>query len=65
MLHDIIDWMNIGIPQTNRSKGDPETIAYAEPLFNIMPALAERFYRGLHNLSTHPHTSDFVIPSYP
>ncbi|KAH9166311.1 hypothetical protein EDB89DRAFT_2075903 [Lactarius sanguifluus] len=64
MLHDIIDWMNIGIPQTNRSKGDPETIAYAEPLFNIMPALAERFYRGLHNLSTHPHTSDFP-PSFP
>lgn len=29
-----------------------------------MPALAERFYRVLHNLSTHPHTSDFVIPSY-
>ncbi|KAH9013478.1 hypothetical protein EDB85DRAFT_2219216 [Lactarius pseudohatsudake] len=45
-LHDIIDWMNIGIPQTNRSKGNPETIAYAEPLFNIMPALAERFYRN-------------------
>ncbi|KAH9017098.1 hypothetical protein EDB83DRAFT_2321105 [Lactarius deliciosus] len=32
------------IPQTNRSKGDPETIAYAKPLFNIMPALAEHFY---------------------
>ncbi|KAH9011263.1 hypothetical protein EDB85DRAFT_2160201 [Lactarius pseudohatsudake] len=45
-LHDIIDWMNIGIPQTNRSKGNPETIAYAEPLFNIMPALAEHFYRN-------------------
>ncbi len=60
-IHVILDWVNIGIPRTNRSKGDPETIAYAEPLFNIMPALAERFYRVLHNLSMHPHTSDFVM----
>ena len=60
-IHVILDWVNIGIPRTNRSKGDPEVIAYAEPLFNIMPALAERFYRVLHNLSMHPHTSDFVM----
>ncbi|KAH9064457.1 nucleoporin Nup186/Nup192/Nup205 [Lactarius vividus] len=60
-IHVILDWVNIGIPRTNRSKGGPETIAYAEPLFNIMPALAERFYRVLHNLSIHPHTSDFVM----
>ncbi|KAI9446257.1 hypothetical protein H4582DRAFT_2052337 [Lactarius indigo] len=52
---------DIGIPQTNQSKGNPELIAYAEPLFNIMPALAEHFYRGLHNPSIHPHTSDFVM----
>ena len=60
-IHVILDWVNIGIPQTNRGKGDPELIAYAEPLFNLMPALAERFYRVLHNLSMHPHTSDFVM----
>jgi nuclear pore complex protein Nup205 len=60
-IHVILDWVNIGIPRTHRSKGDPELIAYAEPLFNIMPALAERFYRVLHNLSMHPHTSDFVM----
>ncbi len=60
-IHVILDWVKNGIPRTNRSKGDPELIAYAEPLFNIMPALAERFYRVLHNLSMHPHTSDFVM----
>ncbi|KAI9430020.1 hypothetical protein H4582DRAFT_2087722 [Lactarius indigo] len=52
---------DIGIPQTNKSKGNPELIAYTEPLFNIMPALAEHFYQGLHNPSIHPHTSDFVM----
>ncbi|KAH9167418.1 hypothetical protein EDB89DRAFT_2125258 [Lactarius sanguifluus] len=52
---------NIGIPRTNRSKGNPETIAYAEPLFNIMPALAECFYRVLHNLSIYCHTPDFMM----
>ncbi|KAF8272691.1 nucleoporin Nup186/Nup192/Nup205 [Lactarius quietus] len=60
-IHVILDWVNIGIPRTNRSKGDLELVAFAEPLFNIMPALAERFYRVLHNLSMHPHTSDFVM----
>ncbi|KAH8989790.1 hypothetical protein EDB86DRAFT_1859933 [Lactarius hatsudake] len=52
---------DIGIPQTNRSKGYPETIAYTEPLFNIMPALAKHFYRVLHNLFIYPYTPDFVM----
>ncbi|KAH9171681.1 hypothetical protein EDB89DRAFT_2243357 [Lactarius sanguifluus] len=52
---------DIGIPRTNRSKGNPETIAYAKPLFNIMPALAERFYRVLHNLSIYRHMPDFMM----
>jgi nuclear pore complex protein Nup205 len=60
-IHVILDWVNIGIPRTNRSRGPPELTTHAEPLFNAMPALAERFYRVLHNLSMHPHTSDFVM----
>ncbi|KAI0289640.1 nucleoporin Nup186/Nup192/Nup205 [Russula brevipes] len=31
------------------------------PLFSVMPTLAERFYRVLHNLCTHRHTSDFTM----
>ncbi|KAH8980797.1 hypothetical protein EDB92DRAFT_1972247 [Lactarius akahatsu] len=52
---------DIGIPQTNRSKGYPEMIAYAEPLFNIMPGLPKHFYRVLHNLVIYPYTPDFVM----
>jgi len=53
-IHVILDWVNMGIPRTNRNTSD-------EPLFSVMPALAERFYRVLHNLCTHCHTSDFTM----
>ncbi|KAH8981386.1 hypothetical protein EDB86DRAFT_3087176 [Lactarius hatsudake] len=51
---------DIGIPQTTE-QGYPETIAYTEPLFNTMPALAKHFYRVLHNLFIYPYTPDFVM----
>ncbi|KAH9976638.1 nucleoporin Nup186/Nup192/Nup205 [Lactifluus volemus] len=61
LIHVILDWVNIGIPRTHRGKNDREPVAHAEPLFGVMPALAERFYRVLHNLCTHRNTSDFAM----
>ena len=60
-IHVILDWVNIGIPRTHRNKSDSEPFAHAEPLFSVMPALAERFYRVLHNLCMHRETSDFTM----
>ena len=60
-IHIILDWVNMGIPRTHRNKNDGEQFAHAEPLFSVMPALAERFYRVLHNLCMHRETSDFTM----
>ncbi|KAI9512151.1 nucleoporin Nup186/Nup192/Nup205 [Russula earlei] len=60
-VHVILDWVNMGIPRTDQNKTDDELLAHTEPLFNIMPALAERFYRVLHHLCMHRHTSDFTM----
>jgi nuclear pore complex protein Nup205 len=49
------------IPRTHRNKSYGELFAHAEPLFSAIPALAERFYRVLHNLCMHRETSDFTI----
>ena len=60
-IHVILDWVNMGIPRTQRNKNDSKLATHAEPLFSVMPALAERFYRVLHNLCMHRHTSDFTM----
>ena len=60
-IHVILDWVNMGIPRTHRNKTDGELFAHAEPLFSVLPALAERFYRVLHNLCMHRETSDFTM----
>jgi nuclear pore complex protein Nup205 len=60
-IHVILDWVNMGIPRTHRNKNDGELLAHAEPLFSVLPALAERFYRVLHNLCMHRETSDFTM----
>ena len=60
-IHVILDWVNMGIPQTHQNKNESELFAHAEPLFSVMPALAERFYRVLHHLCMHRHTSDFTM----
>ncbi len=51
----------MGIPRPHRNKNDGEQFAHAEPLFEVMPVLAERFYRVLHNLCMHRETSDFTM----
>ncbi|KAI0270638.1 nucleoporin Nup186/Nup192/Nup205 [Gloeopeniophorella convolvens] len=60
-IHVILDWANIGVPRTSRKKKEREIVAHSEPLFNVLPALAERFYRVLHHLSMHRQTSDFTM----
>jgi nuclear pore complex protein Nup205 len=60
-IHVILDWVNMGIPRTHRNKNGAEVFTHAEPLFSVMPALAERFYRVLHNLCMHRNTSDFTM----
>ncbi|KAH9982000.1 nucleoporin Nup186/Nup192/Nup205 [Russula compacta] len=53
-IHVILDW-------THRNENDSEVFAHAVPLFSVMPTLAERFYRVLHNLCMHRHTSDSTM----
>ncbi|KAI9432839.1 hypothetical protein H4582DRAFT_2082956 [Lactarius indigo] len=60
-IHSFFRTFDIGIPRTDRSEANPEMIVYAEPLFNIMPALVEHFYQVLHKLSIYSHTSNFVM----
>ena len=60
-IHVILDWVNMGIPQVHRNENNSELFSHAEPLFSVMPTLAERFYRVLHNLCMHRHTSDSTM----
>ncbi len=60
-IHVVLDWVNMGIPRTHRNKNDGELLSHTEPLFSVMPALAEHFYRVLHNLCMHRETSDFTM----
>lgn len=61
-IHVILDSLNAGVPRL-RGKGgehDREYSSRTTPLFIILPGLAERFYRVVYQLCTHPKTSDFT-----
>src|SRR6266404_3073141 len=48
-------------PPTYNKSRIPTPSVPKEPLFSVMPALAEHFYRVLHNLCMHRETSDFTM----
>lgn len=56
-IHILLDLLNTGVP---RLKGKVHHIPRATPLFITLPGLAERCYRVISRLCTHPRTSDFT-----
>ncbi|KAI0042606.1 hypothetical protein FA95DRAFT_1610066 [Auriscalpium vulgare] len=62
-IHVILDWVNMGVPRIFQKgkEREHEVTVHAEPLFNTLPTLAERFYRVVYHLCMHPRTSDFTM----
>ncbi|KAI6038837.1 nucleoporin Nup186/Nup192/Nup205 [Pisolithus marmoratus] len=58
--HVILDLVNAGVPSVGSRGRDRERtiLAPTEPLFTVLPALAEKCYWIIHNLCMHPRTSD-------
>lgn len=61
-IHVILDMLNVGVPRVkSKSEQERELALQIDPLFISLPALAERFYRVIHQLCVHPRTSDFTM----
>ncbi|KAI5985097.1 nucleoporin Nup186/Nup192/Nup205 [Pisolithus albus] len=58
--HVILDLVNVGVPPVGGRGRDKERMISppTEPLFTVLPALAEKCYWIIHNLCVHPRTSD-------
>ncbi|KAI6142345.1 nucleoporin Nup186/Nup192/Nup205 [Pisolithus tinctorius] len=58
--HVILDLVNAGVPPAGGGGRDRDRalLAPTEPLFTVLPALAEKCYRIIYNLCVHPRTSD-------
>ena len=58
-IHSILDLLNSGIPKL---KGKGRAVdSQLEPLFVILPGLAERCYRIIQQLCEHPRTAEFSM----
>ena len=58
-IHSILDLLNSGIPKL---KGKERWVdSQLEPLFVILPGLAERCYRVVQQLCEHPKTAEFSM----
>ena len=62
-VHVILDLINVGVPVIRGKGKDRERRAMAsmDPLFTVLPALAEKCYCVIHNLCVHPRTSDAMM----
>ncbi|KAG6810860.1 hypothetical protein H0H92_010044 [Tricholoma furcatifolium] len=58
-IHVLLDLVNAGVPRI-KGKGKERAQDYSVPLFVSLPELAERCYRIVYNLCTHPRTSEFT-----
>lgn len=58
-IHAILDALNTGIPQWKGK--DRARDQQLDPLFVVLPGLAERCYRVIQQLCEHPRTSDFAM----
>ncbi|KAG6856850.1 hypothetical protein H0H87_012908 [Tephrocybe sp. NHM501043] len=58
-IHVLLDLLNAGVPRL-KEKGKERDQDYSTPLFVSSPELAERCYRIVYQLCTHPRTSDFT-----
>lgn len=61
--HAILDLINVGVPAVHGPGKNRERriAAPAEPLFTMLPALAEKCYWVIHHLCIHPRTSDSTM----
>ena len=55
-IHALLDLLNTGISRS----GSQESEVVEEPLFRILPGLAERCYGVIHRLCKHPSTTAFT-----
>ncbi|THH18242.1 hypothetical protein EW146_g2707 [Bondarzewia mesenterica] len=61
-IHAILDWVNMGVPRLKtKGKERRHQVTHTEPLFIVIPELAERFYRIVYQLCMHPQTSEFTL----
>ncbi|EAU87534.1 hypothetical protein CC1G_11206 [Coprinopsis cinerea okayama7 len=58
-IHVILELVNEGVPRI-KDRRNPEHRIQTIPLAISLPALAERCYRVIYQLCTHPRTSEFV-----
>ncbi|KAF5375401.1 hypothetical protein D9615_007995 [Tricholomella constricta] len=58
-IHVLLDLVNAGVPRV-RGKGRERDQDQSTPLFVSLPGLAEKCYRVVYQLCTHPRTSDFT-----
>jgi len=58
-IHSVLDLLNSGVPKL---KGKGRAVdSQLEPLFIILPGLAERCYRVVQQLCEHPRTAEFSM----
>ncbi|KAJ7620549.1 nucleoporin Nup186/Nup192/Nup205 [Mycena polygramma] len=58
-IHVILDLANTGVPRLDAPDDDPGPDS--DPLFVVLPGLAELFYRIIYQLCTHSRTSEFTM----
>ncbi|KAG5650971.1 hypothetical protein H0H81_010360 [Sphagnurus paluster] len=58
-IHVLLDLVNAGVPRI-KGKGKEREQDHSTPLFLALPGLAEKCYRVIYQLCTHPKTSDFT-----
>ncbi|KAF7297146.1 hypothetical protein MIND_00947600 [Mycena indigotica] len=55
-VHVIFELANLGVPRF-----DVESVMEMDPLFIMLPGLAELLYRIIYQLCTHPRTTEFTM----
>ncbi|TFK29062.1 hypothetical protein FA15DRAFT_700346 [Coprinopsis marcescibilis] len=59
-IHVLLELVNDGVPRFKERKARDSRQMQVPPLYIIAPVLAERCYRVIYQLCTHPRTSEFV-----
>lgn len=60
-VHSILDLLNYGVGRLKGKGRERRQSTASDPLFFVLPALAERLYHVTHELCKHPRTSDSTM----
>ncbi|KAK0463078.1 nucleoporin Nup186/Nup192/Nup205, partial [Desarmillaria tabescens] len=60
-VHVILDLLNAGVPRLKGKGKDRDLAPFATPMFIRLPALAERCYRIIYQLSADQSTAEFTM----